>query len=216
MGRQRRAAQTGTLRIVIADEHRLVLTALLGLFEAVADIEVVAVTHEAERIAALIGELAPDLLLLDFQLAGADGRPLLERLHAAHPKVDIVLLTDSLAPELANVALLSRGAKGIIDKGADPDAFAPAVRAARRGEMPNIGLVAPRRAQGLGLTGREETVLLALARGHSNAQISQELAIATATVKYHLHNAYAKLGVETRVDALRVMIERSIFPYNWL
>lgn len=217
MGRKRQAV----LRLVVADDHRLMLEALQALFEPLADIEVVGTTHEPEDVVPLVAETKPDLLLLDAEMGGSDmGTMLLRRVRAGHPAVGVVLLTESLDPERASTALITHGAKGIIEKSADPDQFAPALRAATRGEAPQVGgPEAERPGLPLGLTGREESVLLALARGQSNDQIAHELHIATHTVKFHLRNAYAKLGVENRVEALRILVENAILgdnPYNWL
>lgn len=218
MGRKRLSAPGAILRIVIADEHRLLLEAVQALLEPAADIEVAGVTYEADRILALVAELEPDLLLLDYHMPGMDGLALLDRLRAAHPAVAVVLLTESPEPELTTAAL-ERGAKGIILKSSDPAALAPALRAAARGESPRAEpSAAPRAAEALGLTPREEAVLMAMGRGLSNAEIARELSIGKATVKFHLKHAYDKLGVATRLEALRVLVERAIFgtPYDWL
>src|SRR6266508_2895630 len=201
MARKRRSEPAAVLRVVIADDHRLLLEAARALLEPDADIEVVGVTYEADRILALVTELEPDLLLLDHQMPGMDGLAFLDRLRAAHPGVAVVLLADAPDPDLTTAAL-ERGAKGVILKSAEPDALAPALRA----------------AEALGLTPREEAVLLAMGRGLSNAEIARELSIGKGTVKFHLHHAYDKLGVATRLEALRVLVERAIFghPYDWL
>ena len=206
------------MRVVIADDHRLLLEAVQAQLAPDADIEVAGVTYEADRILALVAELEPDLLLLDHQMPGMDGLALLDRLRASHPTVAVVLLAESPDPDLTTAAL-ERGAKGVILKSSEPDALAPALRAAIRGESPRPGPpVAPRAAESLGLTPREEAVLLAMGRGLSNAEIARELSIGKGTVKFHLHHAYDKLGVATRLEALRVLVERAIFgnPYDWL
>jgi DNA-binding NarL/FixJ family response regulator len=150
-------------------------------------------------------------------MALPSGGTLLDRIRAAHPHVGVVLLAESLRPELAHEAMVGRGAKGIIDERAEPELFAPALRAAALGGAP---VIAPEgvddQAQELGLTPREQSVLLALARGHSNSQIARDLEIATPTVKYHLGHIYEKLGVASRVEAVRTVIERAIYPVEWL
>jgi two-component system, NarL family, nitrate/nitrite response regulator NarL len=209
------------VRVVLAAEDRLLLEGLRAALEPAADFELVGSTHVPDRVSALVAELKPDLLLLDAELGGIDsGTMLLRVVRAGQPAVAVVLLTDAIDPERASTALLTHGAKGVIEKSADCEAIAPALRAAMRGEAPTVGgPEAQRPGLALGLTRAEESVLLALARGGSNDQIARELRIARSTVKFHLRNAYAKLDVDNRIEALRVLLENAVLgdnPYNWL
>jgi DNA-binding NarL/FixJ family response regulator len=215
-----RGKRPAPLRVVVADDHRLMLEALLTLFEPVEDVDVVGSTHLPERVRPLLASLEPDLLLLDAEMGGAEaGMLLLRSVRASYPGVAVVLLTEALDPERTSTALLTHGVKGVVEKGCEPAAVAPAVRAAMRGEAPVVGGTPPPSAESaFGLTDREEGVLLSLARGRSNEEIARELQISRTTVKFHLHNAYGKLGVENRVEALRAMVEHAIFgdsAYDW-
>jgi DNA-binding NarL/FixJ family response regulator len=123
------------MRVVIADDHMLLPEAVRALLEPDADIEIAGVVYETDRVLELVGELEPDLLLLDAHMPGMEGLGFLDRFRAAHPAVAVVLLTESPNPELASAAL-ERGAKGVILKGSDPAELAPALRAAIRREVP--------------------------------------------------------------------------------
>jgi DNA-binding NarL/FixJ family response regulator len=218
MGRQGPPSRGAILRVVIADGHRLLLEAVRAQLEPESDIEVAGTTYEADRILALAAELEPDLLLLDFNMPGMDGLAFLDRLRAAHPSVAVVLLTEGSDPELTSAAF-ERGAKGVILKSSDPDALALALWAAIRGERPRPEPRAmPRAPEALGLTPRQGEVVLAMGRGLSNAEIARELSIGKGTVQFHLHQSFEKLGVATRLEAFRVLVDQAIFgnDFDWL
>jgi DNA-binding NarL/FixJ family response regulator len=204
MGRMTGSAGGAILRVVIADDHRLLPEAVRALLEPDADIEVAGVTYEADRILPLVAEVQPDLLLLDPHMPGTGGLGLLDRLRASYPTVAVVLLAESRDEKLT-AAAFERGAKGVIVKGSDPDALAPALRAAFRGENPRP---APP-------TIRREAVL-AMGTGPSTAAIARELSSSRMTLRLRLHLAYDKFAI--RLESFRSRVDRLIFgnDYNWL
>jgi DNA-binding NarL/FixJ family response regulator len=188
------------LRVVIADDHRLLPEAVRALLGPDADIEVAGVTYEADRILPLVADVQPDLLLLDSHMPGTGGLAFLDRLRASYPTVAVVLLTES-RDEILTAAALERGAKGVIVKGSDPDALAPALRAAFRGENPRPAPPAIRR----------EAVL-----AMGTAEIARELSSSRMTLRLRLHLACDNLAA--RLEAFRALVDRAIFgdDYNWL
>ena len=218
MASRRRSGGGSVIRVVIADDHLLLLEGIKGALESAADIEVVGTTRAPDRLVELTTELKPDLVVLDDELPGIYGLTLLDRLREAHRDVVVVILTGSDHPGSANQAF-ARGARGVIHKSASPAELAPALRAACRGEKPVVvaGSLPPAGAAS-GLTRREEQVAAGLGRGLTDAQIARQLHMSPRGVKFHLHNLYGKLDVHNRREALYALIERGLFgnPYNWL
>jgi DNA-binding NarL/FixJ family response regulator len=137
-------------------------------------------------------------------MPGMAGLAFLDRLRASYPTVAVVLLTESRDEKLS-AAAFERGAKGVIVKGSDPEALAPALRAAFRGENPRPEAPAIRRE-----------AVLAMGTGLSTAEIARELSSSRMTLRLRLHLAYDNLA--TRLEALRAQVDRVIFgdDYNWL
>jgi DNA-binding NarL/FixJ family response regulator len=208
-------------RVVVADDHRLLLEALKGILEPVEDMTVVGVTTEACDVVGLLRELQPDLLVLDYAMPGIKGWTLLKRVRRVQAGLPVVLLTGSDDPRLAREAL-AHGARGFVHKSADPDDMIAAFRAAIVDGEPAVverGQSLQQLGARFGLTAREEDVLAALSRGLSLAEIGSDLQISRQTVKSHVHNLYLKLDVHNRLEAVRLLLlEGTLFqnPYNWL
>ncbi|HET8586746.1 MAG TPA: response regulator transcription factor [Candidatus Limnocylindria bacterium] len=195
------------LRVVLADDHRLVLDAVKRSLEKDAGFQVVATTHSGADVANLVARHRPDLVVMDLRMPGVDGLQALDRIRERDKQVKVVMLSASERPEEIQSAL-SRGADGFILKSVDPVDLPAALRQIhagnvfRPGDVPATG-EAPSPAKAVGLTDREVTLIQALARGLSNKQISQELWITEQTVKFHLRNIYRKLDVTSRTGAAR-------------
>ena len=191
------------MKVMVADDNRLMLEGFRRALERVEDISVVAVTHAAAQVLPLIERRRPDVVALDLGMCTPDGASCLDLIHSAEPELTIVVLSHTAAHETIRSAL-SRGARAFITKSVNPLDIPSAIRQAHEGTVYHLLGSAPGPDDHLreaGLTAREITMLKALTRGLSNKAISRELWVTEQTVKFHLGNLYRKLGVANRLAA---------------
>jgi DNA-binding NarL/FixJ family response regulator len=212
------------IRLLIADDQRLVRGGFRMILEAQDDIEVVGEAADGLEAIDLARRLQPDVVLMDIRMPGVDGIEATKRLLAepvSRPRV--VMLTTFDLDEYVYEAMRA-GASGFLLKTAPPDQLAGAVRAVVAGDA----LLAPeitrrlldsfiRRPppgsgpQGLDeLTKRELEVLGLVASGLSNAEIAQQLYVSEATVKTHVARVFAKLHVRDRAQAVIAAYESGL------
>jgi DNA-binding NarL/FixJ family response regulator len=196
-----------TLRVLVADDHRVVLEGIEHALDRADGFKVVATTHSGADVADLVARHRPDVVLIDLHMPGVDGLQALDQIRARDKDVKVVMLSASERQEEIQAAL-ARGADGFILKSVNPIDLPSALRQVHEGTVFH-GSARGRTsspespAEAVGLTDREVTLIKALARGMSNKQISQELWITEQTVKFHLSNIYRKLDVVNRTGAVR-------------
>jgi DNA-binding NarL/FixJ family response regulator len=202
------------MRVLIADDHPLILAGIKQALESDEGFEVVAETQVGSQVLPLVSQTKPDLALLDMRMPEMDGLTCLDRIREQHPKVKVVILSVSTDPELIQ-NVLNRGASAYIVKSVNLQDLPSALRQALEGTVYSaVGLpekaVEDEAAKAVGLTERETTILKALARGLSNEAIGKELWVAEQTVKFHLTNIYRKLEVSNRTEAARYAYEHGL------
>ncbi len=201
------------MRVVIADDHRLMLDGIRRALEADGGFEVVGETQDGMQVLPLVSDTKPDLVLLDVRMPHMDGLACLDEIHKRYPEMKIVMLSASTSPELIETAL-RRGASAYIAKSVDPIDLPSTLRQAIDGNVFSAtalgGEVEPGRSKAAGLTERETSILAAVARGLSNDQIAKELWVTQQTVKFHLTNIYRKLGVKNRTEATRFAYQQGL------
>jgi DNA-binding NarL/FixJ family response regulator len=202
------------MKVLIADDHPLILAGIKHALEEAEGFDVVAETNNGAQVLPLVSKTNPDLALLDMRMPGMDGLTCLDRIRERHPNVKVVILSVSTDPDIIQ-DVLNRGASAYIVKSVNPVDVPSALRQALEGSVFNaIGLpekqVADTAAKAAGLTERETSILKALARGLSNDAIGKELWVAEQTVKFHLTNIYRKLGVSNRTEATRYAYEHRL------
>ena len=200
------------MRVLIADDNRLMLEGVRRALEPVEDIEIVGTTHTGSQVLPLVERRRPDLVALELGMRGADGARCLDLLREQHPGIKVVVLSASCAYDEIRWALTS-GARAFIVKTINPDDIPAALRHAYEETVHHAIGFEPSPEDELraaGLTERELTMLKALARGLSNKAISRELWVSEETVKFHLGNLYRKLGVPNRLAAANIAHARGI------
>jgi DNA-binding NarL/FixJ family response regulator len=200
------------VRVLIADDNRLMLEGVRRALEPVEDFELVGATHTGSQVLPLVDRRRPDLVALELGMRGADGRRCLELLREQHPGIKVVVLSASSAHDDIRWAL-THGARAFIVKTINPLDIPAALRHAYDETVHHAIGFEPSPEEELraaGLTARELTMLKALARGLSNKAISRELWVSEETVKFHLGNLYRKLGVPNRLAAASIAHARGI------
>jgi two-component system nitrate/nitrite response regulator NarL len=194
------------MRILIADDHPLILSGLRMVLTEAAGFEVVGEARSGPEVMREVGRLAPDVVLLDMRMPGVVGFRCLDQLQARYPRTKLVAL--SVSADLKEIeSAFSHGACGYVVKSIDTCDLASAVRQAVEGTAYHaLGLPAVSRGDTVdrsGLTERELTIIQAVARGLPNQAIARDLWVTEQTVKFHLTNIYRKLGVANRTEAAR-------------
>jgi DNA-binding NarL/FixJ family response regulator len=189
------------IKILVADDHRLVLEAVTAALASVDGIDVVATACSGEEALSLIPRTEPDVVLLDVAMPHMDGIRCLELIRARHPKVKVVMISGLDDVRVVRRAL-HQGASAFVTKLVDPRDLAAILRQIVEGTVfaaPPTGEAPP--TDVAALTPSELTVLRAAAQGLPNKEIASRLSVTEQTVKFHLTKIYRKLGVANRTEA---------------
>ena len=194
------------MRVLIADDHRLLLDGIRRALENDGGFEIVAETQNGSQVLPLVAEHRPELVVLDVRMPGMDGLQCLEEIRRRFPEIKVVMLSASPSPDLIETAL-RRGASAYVLKSVEPSDLPSTLRQVLSGTVfSTVGALeasAPSGAKAAGLTEREIAILTELAQGRSNDEIARALWVTQQTVKFHLTNIYRKLAVKNRTEATR-------------
>jgi len=212
-----------SLRVILIDDHTLFRVGLEGLLTS-RGIEVIASVGSGQDCLRLVGDLNPDIILLDMRMPGINGLGVLELLRKHDPQLPVVMLTTS-TDEGDLLESLRQGAQGYLLKDMEPDELVLALRDIVSGKTvvaPDLAPILARAVQGGGasekaepeaspfseLTPRETEILGLLAEGQSNKAIARNLGISDGTVKLHVKAILRKLEVHSRVEAAVMAVEQ--------
>ena len=193
------------IRVVLADDHALVLEGLRALLSAEPDLTVVATATDGERLLDAVRRFTPDVVAMDLQMPFMDGLTCLKNIRAEGLPVRVLVIS-AFGDSQSLRSAVEGGADGFALKTDPPEMTLAAIRQVATGHMvfPEAvrrWLIQKPAQDPNALTDREEAVLALIAEGKSNAQIGMALSLSENTVKFHLKNLFAKLGVTNRTEA---------------
>ena len=210
------------IRVLVADDHELFRRGLKMVLEAEGDIVVVDQAGDGQAAITKVGELAPDVVLMDVRMPRMDGLEATRRIRAAFPMTRIIVLTVSDEEDDLFDAVKA-GANGYLLKEVSIEEVADAVRAVMAGHsllspsmaaklIAEFGSAGPLSeplgaVTGSGLTEQELEVLKRVARGLPNESIAAQLSVTESTVRNHVANILAKLQLRSRLEAAIVALQ---------
>jgi DNA-binding NarL/FixJ family response regulator len=193
------------LKVVVADDHGLMVEAVRIALEGREEFQIVGVAESGSQVLPVVERTRPDLVLLDLRMPGMDGFTCIQLLKERMPDVRIAVLSGADSDDVTEEAL-RRGASAFISKRVDPEQLPEALIAAYEGRASApIGRLEHGEHPAVrdsGLTERELEIVRALGKGLSNREIAKSLWLAEQTVKFHLTNVYRKLDVSSRTEAV--------------
>ncbi|NYH55646.1 two-component system response regulator DesR [Nocardiopsis arvandica] len=196
------------IRVLIAEDMRLLRMALTSLLELEADIEVVASLETGDAIVPASLEAKPDVALLDIDLPGTDGISAAEQMYELLPSCRVIIVTNLGLPTHLRRALNAR-ISGFLLKDTPPSRLAASIRAVMNDERvidPQLALSALESRKSP-LTERETQVLRLVAEGVDAPQIARTLFLSPGTVRNYLTTTVNKLRARNRIDAVRIAAE---------
>ena len=225
------APEAAPIRVLIADDQRVVREGLSMLVGLIDDVQVVGVACDGAEAVRLAEAQRPDVILMDLRMPDLDGIAATAQLRERFPAARVLVLT-TYADEDAIVPALQAGARGYLTKDASAEQIETAIRAVHAGQThldpavqerlvaavvsrspapTDLGSPGPGdRKPPDGLTIREAEVLSLMASGLSNAEIAQRLYLSHATVKTHINRIFAKTGARDRAQAVRYAYQHGL------
>lgn len=204
------------IRVLLADDHPLVLEGFRACLETFAHIEIVATATNGRDALSLAGRYQPDIVVLDINMPELNGLDATELFRERLPEVKLLILSMHDNKEYVSTALL-HGARGYVLKDVSTREVVTAIEAIHHGgtyfsasvsEL--LMTLSAEPAMATSLTSREQTVLLLLADGKSNKEVARDLDISVRTVETHRKNVKKKLGIDTTAGLTRYVIERGL------
>ena len=206
-----------TIKILLVDDHAVVRSGLSKFLMVNKDLKLIGEASDGNEAVQMVSLHKPDVVLMDLMMPGMDGITATREIHTKYPNVKVIALT-SFAEQNMVQGALQAGAIGYLQKNVTAKELGYAIRAAVEGKMTLsaeatqvlANSVAQPQLSGSQLTERERDVLKCMVAGQNNNEIADSLVISLGTVKFHISNIFQKLGVDSRVEAVKLAIEQKM------
>jgi len=205
------------IRVMLVDDHTMVRRGLAAFLKVFDDLQLAGEAESGADAIQLCAKVLPDVILMDMVMPDMDGATATRAIRQQFPQVQVIALTSFKEGDLVKNAL-EAGAIGYLLKDVSADELVWAIRAAHAGRA----TLSPEAAQalvetanqpaapGLDLTEREREVLALMIEGLNNTQIAGRLTVSPSTIKSHVSNILAKLGVASRTEAVTLALRNRI------
>jgi two-component system NarL family response regulator len=206
----------GVIRVLLADDHAVVLEGLGAMVGRQSDMSVVAEASNGPDAVALWRAHRPDVALIDLRMPMLDGVGVITEIRRTDPAAHVIILTTYDTEEDIYQGIRA-GARGYLLKDARRNDVLDAIRRVHAGETllpPQLTAKLAQRVTDESLTDREREVLTLVAEGRSNREIGSEIHIEESTVKTHLKSIFGKLHAESRTEAVTVATRRGLLRHS--
>jgi len=205
------------IRVLLVDDHAVVRSGLSKFLMVNKDMELAGEASDGNEALQMVAAYHPDVILMDLLMPGTDGISATREIHQKYPQIKILALTSFSEQDMVQGALQA-GAIGYLQKNVTAVELANAIRSAYVGRMTLSSEAAQALARsttqshlpGNELTGRERDVLKCIVEGMNNNEIADSLVISLGTVKFHVSNIFQKMGVDSRVEAVKLALEQKM------
>ena len=203
-----------SIRVLIVDDHPMVAEGIEAILEGYDDLEIVGVLGNGREAVDQVGELSPDVILMDLNMPDLSGLAATEMILESRPETRILILSMHDSPEYISTAM-NHGARGYVLKDVPTEEIKTAIDKVIAGDtylcIGAEGAMEPSTADGREpLTSREQMILLELAQGKSNKGVANTLGISVRTVETHRKNIKRKLGISSTAGLTRYAMEHGV------
>src|SRR5882724_6016278 len=207
-----RLPDSGSIRVLIADDHPVVCLGLLGIINTQRDMSVVGQARTGTQAVALARKHSPDVILMDLRMPEMSGVDAIKAIRAERPDSAVIVLTTYQGDEDIRMAM-NAGAQAYLVKGMSHLKLLEAIRTVRAGQQyfpRSIREITPAKLNRSALSPREMDILRLIVKGLSNQEIADVLNITRGTVKWHVNIILRRLDVHDRTQAVVVAVQRGI------